>query len=108
MGHTAAVQEGDYAISSHSVLISGDVIDVFLGRWEWQDDDRRILRKYEPEAHVVGGEMMCVLKLRRPMTMSEYKESHHPEFRPMIKSLESDVELVLMPTGMALTIPDGM
>lgn len=111
MGHTSqSISKGDYAYSSHSVLVSGDIVDVFVGRWEWQNDDTRVLRKYpiEEEGNVVGGEMMCVLKLRRPMTMAEYRESHHPDFRPMAKPTATEVELVLLPTSMACTIPDAM
>lgn len=103
-----SINKGDYAYSSHTVLVSGDIVDVFVGRWEWQDEDTRILRKYPRETELVGGETMCVMKLRRPMTMDEYREAHHPDFRPMVKTPDSEVELVLMPTGMACTIPDGM
>lgn len=104
----ATIKQGDYAYTSHSVMISGDIVEVFLGKWEDRDEDTRVLRKLPEDSEDPDGELMCVLRLRRPMTIEEYRETHHPRFRPMVRSLDSKVKLVLVPTEMTCTIPDGM
>ena len=100
--------KGVYAYSSHSLLLAGDIVDVFIGRWFTKDDSTRILQKFPPEHEVEHGKLMCVLKLRRPIPLAVYREVHHPELRPMIQSQNEDVRMVLLPADMVCTIPDGM
>lgn len=104
--------KGAYAYCSHTLLLSGDIQDVFVGRWLETEDEsgstRRVLQKFPPEITVEKGELMCVLQLRRPLTLSDYKEIHHHSIRPMVQSLDDDVSMVLLPASMVCTIPDGM
>jgi len=102
------LEKGDYAYSSHTVLVCGDIAAVFVGKWEIQPDESRLLRRFSTNDEVEGGELMCMLRLRRPMSIKEYRESHHPKFRPIVRNSGSKVELVLMPAKMVCTIPDGM
>ncbi|MGD9727496.1 MAG: hypothetical protein AB7L09_03125 [Nitrospira sp.] len=99
------LEKGKYAYSSHSLLISGDIVDVFTGVWRDIDGKRALIRC---DGDIVGGEPMCVIKLRRPMTLAEYGQVHHPALRPMVKHADADISAVLMPAGMACTIPDYM
>jgi hypothetical protein len=109
MGQTKQrLEQGDYAYSSHTVLVCGDIAAVFVGKWETQPNGSRLLRKFSRNDEVEGGELLCMLRLRRPMSIKEYRESHHSAFRPVVRSPESEVELVLMPARMVCTIPDGM
>lgn len=103
-----SLKKGDYAYAAHSLLLSGDVIDVFVGRWITTDESTRILQKFPPEKKVDEGQLMCVLKLRRPITLNEYREVHHPAIRPLVKSVGEDVNMVLMAAEMACTFPDGL
>lgn len=100
------LEKGKYAYSSHSLFIAGEIIDVFTGVWQ-QVGDSRALIKCEDDK-VEGGELMCVIKLRQPMSIPEYRESHHPNIRPLVKHLESHVIAVLLPAEMVCTIPDFM
>jgi hypothetical protein len=103
--------KGTYAYCSHSLLLSGDVVEVFVGRWIVQateDGETRVLQKFPPEAEIKDGFLLCVLKLRRPITLGDYREVHHPSLRPMVQSLEDDVQMVLVRAEMLCTIPDGM
>lgn len=101
------LEKGKYAYGSHSVFISGEIIDVFTGVWQ-QIGEGRALVKCEEGEEVEGGELMCVIKLRRPMTVDEYREAHHPQVRPLVKSLDSKVIAALLPAEMVCTIPDFM
>jgi hypothetical protein len=98
--------KGKYAYSSHSLLISGDIIDVFTGVWKATPTGARALIKCEGD--VPGGEPLCVIKLRNPLSIEEYREAHHPEIRPLVKNHESPVQAVLLPAAMVCTIPDYM
>ena len=103
------IAKGEYAYSSHSVFISGDIVDVFIGRWILKEDgNTRILQKFPSDHEVDHGHLMCVLKLRSPIPIDEYREIHHPALRPMVQNLDDDVAMVLLPAEMACTIPDGM
>lgn len=99
--------KGKYAYSSHSLMISGEIIDVFTGLWK-TDGEHQTLVKCTDSAKVEGGEVMCIVKLNRPMTVFEYKDSYHPEVRPLVKSIDAYVEAVLIPGSMVCTIPDFM
>jgi len=106
-----SLTKGTYAYCSHSLFISGDVVEIFVGKWlikETASGSTRILQKFPPEAEVDGGGLLCVLKLRRPITLADYRESHHPALRPMVRNLEEDVTMVLVPAELLCTIPDGM
>jgi len=107
MSRTSTLHKGDFAISAHSVFISGNVIDVFKGKWTAHANGRALIKCPEG-SDVDGSQMMCVIKLRRPMTLEEYREAHHPDIRPLIKSHDANIEAVLMPVEMAQTIPWGM
>ena len=106
MGQTEpGLAKGEYACSEHSLLISGDVIDIFVGRWEDRPKGR-VLVKCGEDGVLSGGQPMCILRLRRPITIAEYRKLHHPMIRPLIKSPENKIEGVIMPTSMACTIPN--
>jgi len=98
--------KGVYAYCSHSLLLTGEIFDVFVGKWLTKDDTR-VLQKFPPE-DLENGELMCLLKLRRPISLKDYREVHHPSLRPMVQSQRTDVSMLLMPAAMACTIPDGM
>lgn len=103
--------KGAYAYCSHSLFVSGDIMDVFVGRWltkEGPGGSARILQKFPPDEQVDGGSLLCVLKLRRPLSLPDYREVHHPELRPLVQNLDDDVKMVLVPADMLCTIPDGM
>ena len=61
-----------------------------------------------PSEEVEGGERMCVIKLRRPLSIEEYREAHHPDTRPLVKHMDAGVVGVLLPASMVCTIPDYM
>lgn len=111
MSHTdSRLEKGKYAISSHALCISGDIADVFTGIWKETGQGRALIKC---DGDIVGGELMCVIKLRRPMTIPEYREYHHPNIRPLVKSPETDndeaaIVAVLLPSTMVCTIPDFM
>ena len=99
-----SIEKGD----SHSVLVSGDIVDVFVARWEDHPIGRALIR-YDVDNSPPDGELMCVIRLRHPMSIEEYRESsHHPQTRPLMKSPQDKVEAVLLPASMACTIPDFM
>jgi hypothetical protein len=104
--------KGAYAYCSHSLLLSGDIVDVFIGRWKIKDNEdgppTRVLQKFPPDQEVERGTLMCFLKLRRPVSLSEYRDLHHSSIRPMVQSLEEDVTMLLLPADLLCTIPDGM
>jgi len=99
------LEKGKYAYSSHSLFVSGDVIDVFTGMWKETGQGRALIKC---DGDIVGGELMCVVKLRRPMSVQEYRDVHHPDIRPLIRDMDADVQAVLIPASMACTIPDYM
>jgi len=99
------LEKGVYAFSSHCPFVSGDVIDVFVGRWE-EHSRGRVLIKCQTKEESIGGDEMCVIQLRRPLTLDEYRESHHPLIRPLIHNRDEGVSAVLIPCEMVRTIPD--
>lgn len=107
MSNTTDLHKGDFAMAAHSVFISGDVMAVFQGKWMDRDEGRALV-KLPDDVDVEGAESMCVIKLRRPMSIEEYREAHHPEVRPLIKEMGADIQAVLIPTELVLTIPDGL
>ena len=103
--------KGTYAYCSHALILSGDVEDVFVGRWMARTFDggtTRVLQKFPPGEKIEHGQLLCVLRLRRPISLDEYREVHHPALRPMVQSVDDDVVMVLAPAEMLCTIPDGM
>lgn len=103
----AGLERGKYAYSSHSVFVSGDIVDVFVGKWA-DHEMGRVLVKCPEGTDESEGELMLVLHLRRAMTIAEYQETPHPMIRPLVKFRGAKVEAVLMPADMACTIPDSM
>jgi len=103
----SGLEKGRYAYSSHSVFVSGNIVDVFVGKWA-DHEKGRVLVKCPEGADESEGELMLVLHLRRAMTISEYQETPHPMIRPLVKRPGAKVEAVLMPANMACTIPDSM
>jgi len=108
MSHTSpGLEKGVYAYSAHSTFVSGDVMDVFVARWEDHPSGRALVKCQSD--NLAAGELMCVIRLRRPMTLVEYGEAHHPDTRPLVlKGGTPQVEAVLLPASMACTIPDSM
>lgn len=99
------LEKGKYAYSSHSLMISGDIIDVFTGVWKDVPSGRALIKC---EGDIAGGELMCVIKLRRPLSLDEYREIHHQDIRPLVRHPDHDVAAALLPAGMVCTIPDYM
>ncbi len=104
----SGLEAGRYAYSAHSLLLSGDIVEVFIGRWETTSETSRVLKKYPIEETVDEGEVLCTIKLRRPISLDEYREVHRPEIRPMVRSVGADVSMVMLPANMVCTIPDSM
>jgi hypothetical protein len=104
--------KGRYAYSSHSLRIAGDIAEVFIAKWENHQGGER-LHKYPPHADIKGGALVCVLRLRKPIPMEEYKELHHPSMRPIVKRPELEIDelkvhAVLMDSSMVCTFPDSI
>ena len=99
------LEKGKYAYSKHSLFISGDIVELFTGMWK-DVEDGKLLVKCPDGVDLVGGIPMCAIKLRRPLTLDEYRENHHPDVRPLIKSPDPIVLAVILPTAMVCTIPD--
>ena len=103
------LSRGDYVYSAHSLRLAGNVVDVFVGRWEMSEDGQpRKLFKYSADVEVEGGQLMCVLRLRDPISVEDYREVHHPDIRPITKSTSDDIKLILMTADIACTLPDSM
>lgn len=107
------LSKGSYAYSSHSLLLAGDVVDVFIGKWKTRDESEdRMLVKFPPHAEVEGGKLMCILKLRRPIPLDDYKPVHRRPMRPLLKRSDDgekrDVVMLLIPADMLCVIPDRM
>lgn len=99
------LEKGKYAYSSHSVMISGDIADVFTGIWKDVPSGRALIKC---EGDITDGELMCVIKLRRPLSLEDYRTEHHPAIRPLVRQPGNEVAAVLLPAGMVCTIPDYM
>jgi len=107
------LSKGSYAYSIHSLLLAGDVVDMFIGKWKNRDDSNgRMLMKFPAHAEVEGGKLMCILKLRRPISLDDYKPVHHRSMRPLLKRSDEgekrDVVMLLIPADMLCVIPDRM
>jgi len=103
------LERGQYAYSSNSLLLAGDIHDVFVGRWENPEGcEGRKLRRWPADETVPGGQLMCVLHLRRPLTIEDFKPIRHPSIRPIAKSVDSSIEYLLMDADIVCTFPDGM
>ena len=104
----SGLENGKFAYSSHSLLLAGNIVDVFIGKWQTKTETSRVMVKFPPEQTVEGGEAMCVIKLRRPLPLDEYRTVHHPEVRPLLAKLGADVEMVMLPASMTSIFPDAM
>lgn len=104
--------KGAYAYCSHSLLLTGDIVEVFMGRFspvtDPNGDQSSILEKFSPDDEVENGHLMCVLKLRRPISLEDYRNVHHELIRPVVQNLSDDVQMILLPADMLCTIPDSM
>ena len=111
MGHAQErLTKGRYVYSSHSLRITGDIIDVFIGRWEKIDSATRKLLKYPSHSKIDGGVLMCAVRLRRPISTIEFSKVSHGSIRPLVhqRDSDSDIEVVLMDAEVVCTHPDSM
>jgi len=111
MGQTQQrLKRGRYAYSSHSLQLAGDIEDVFIGLWETPEGlPGRKLKRFDVDADVPDGQLMCVLKLRSPLTVEDYKPVRHPSIRPITKTAASSaIEYLLMDADVVCTFPDGI
>jgi len=104
--------KGAYAYCSHSLLLAGDIAEVFRGKFvpKTKDDgaEASVLQKFPIDDDVEGSHLMCVLKLRRPISLDDYRSVHHQSIRPMVQQMSDDVQMLLLRAEMLCTIPDGM
>lgn len=103
--------KGDYCCSSHSAVIAGDIEDVFYGKWTTTQDQakRRALLRFIGDEHPDDAELLCIVKLRYPLTRAEYQPVHHTKIRPLLRKVGGDkIEVVIVPAAMVRTIPASM
>jgi hypothetical protein len=103
------LERGRYAYSSHSLQLAGNIEDVFIGQWESPEGlAGRKLKRFDVSADVPNGQLMCVLKLRSPISIEDYKPVMHPAVRPVAKTVGAPIEYLLMDADVVCTFPDGM
>lgn len=114
MGQTQQrLERGQYAYSAHSLQLAGDIQDVFIGQWATPEGvPGRKLTRFDVDEDVPNGQLMCVLRLRRPLSIKDYRALRHPSIRPIAKtvnsSINSSIEYLLMDADVVCTFPDGM
>ena len=104
------LEPGHYAYCSHTLLLDGNIVECFVGRWEQpeEEENSRRLHKYPPGSEVDGGMLMYVLRLKKPITVEAYREIHHPSIRPLVPNPEEDIKLLLMTSDVVCTLPNAM
>jgi hypothetical protein len=92
-------------------VLSGIIIESFIGKWTTDDrDDLPVLLRSPPELELDDGELMCIVKLRIPVSLFKYVTVHKKQIRPLIKSSDEtrSVVMVIIPFHMLCTLPNGM
>jgi len=103
------LERGQYAYSSHSLRLAGHIVDTFVGKWEqYRAGLGRRLLKFPPNTEVTDGQLMCLLKLRNPIHIKEYRDISHPSIRPVTENINLPIKVLLMYADVVCTIPDGM
>ena len=108
MARTEVLKRGHYAFCAHTLLLDGNIEESFMGLWQPAEEcPGRKLIKYPVHTVVAGGKLMYLLRLKRPITVEQYKEVHHPDIRPLVSNIDSAIHLLLMTDDVVQTLPDS-
>lgn len=102
---------GTYAFCEHTLLLDGVVREVFIGKWlEDPEHNARHLHKFPNGTEVDGGIPMCIVTLKRPISIAEFKAVHRAGIHPVVSSpgQHSVIHTVLLTNNLAATLPNSM
>lgn len=102
---------GTYAFCEHTLLLDGVIREVFVGRWI-SDPNRgeRHLYKFPRGTSVPDGATMCIVNLKRSLTIDEFRSVRREGIHPVISS-DGEVTVIssiLLTADLAATLPNGM
>lgn len=102
---------GTYTYCKHTLLLDGIVREVFVGKWvQDPDHEGRHLYKFPTGVSVPGGTTMCIVNLKRPVTIDEFRSIRREGIHPVVSSTDDNttVSAILVTASLAETLPNGM
>lgn len=102
---------GTYTFCDHTLLLDGVVREVFVGKWTADPEcEGRHLYKFPTGTSVPGGVTMCIVNLKRPVTIEQFRTVRREGIHPVISAAgpNETIAAILITADLAATLPNGL
>lgn len=101
---------GAYAFCDHTLLLDGTVREVFVGKWIVDPaHEGRHLYKFPPGTSVPGGNTMCIVNLKKPISIDQFRTVKRDGIHPVVSvDGATSIAAILLTADLASTLPNGM